>query len=86
MKKSDLSRQLNDLGEWEENPFKKRAYIKAAAIIADMDEDEFTARTDFRDIDGIGEALNQKILQFKQTGTIEKWQQLTRERTGGSNN
>jgi DNA polymerase/3'-5' exonuclease PolX len=86
MTKHKLSRQLNDLGKWEENPFKKRAYTRAAAIIADMPEDEFTARTDFRDIDGIGEALNQKILQFKQTGTIQKWQQLTRERGSGSNN
>lgn len=79
MNKIKLSRQLTELGEWEENPFKKRAYIKAAAIIADMNEEEFAARTDFKDIEGIGDALNQKILQFKETGTISKWQQLARK-------
>jgi DNA polymerase/3'-5' exonuclease PolX len=76
MNKKDLIKQLNDLAEWETNPFKKRAYLKAGQMIADMDEAEFNSRTHFKDIEGIGDALNKKILQFKETGFVEKWKDL----------
>lgn len=73
--KSNLVKQLKDLGEWEQNPFKKRAYIKAGQLIEAMGEEEFHKRDDFKDLDGIGEAINKKILQFKETGFIEKWKE-----------
>lgn len=76
MNKKDLVKQLNGLAEWETNPFKKRAYSKASRIIADMGEEEFKGRDNFKDIDGIGEAIDKKILQFKETGFIEKWREL----------
>lgn len=74
--KSNLVKQLNDLGEWEKNPFKKRAYFKAAQLIEAMPGEEFQQREDFKDIEGIGDAINKKILQFKETGFVEKWKEL----------
>jgi DNA polymerase/3'-5' exonuclease PolX len=76
MNKKNLIKQFNDLGEGESHPFKKRAYMKAAQIIAEMSEEEFAGRDNFKDIEGIGDAINKKILQFKETGFIEKWKEL----------
>jgi len=76
MNKKNLISQFNDLGEKESHPFKKRAYIKAAQIITEMSEEEFHSRNNFEDIEGIGAAINKKILQFKETGFIEKWKEL----------
>jgi len=76
MNKKNLISQFNDLGEKESHPFKKRAYIKAAQIITEMSEEEFRSRNNFEDIEGIGAAINKKILQFKETGFIEKWKEL----------
>lgn len=76
MNKKNLIQQFNDLGQGETHPFKKRAYIKAGEIIADMSEEEFARRDNFKDIEGIGDAINKKILQFKETGFIEKWKEL----------
>ncbi len=76
MNKEALVKQLNDLAGRETHPFKKRSYLKAGQIIADMAREEFLCREDFKDIEGIGEAINKKILQFKQTGFIEKWKEL----------
>lgn len=76
MIKKNLINQFNDLAEKESHPFKKRAYVKAAQIITEMSEEEFRSRNNFKDIEGIGDAINKKILQFKQTGFIEKWKEL----------
>ncbi len=76
MNKKNLIKQFNDLGEGESHPFKKRAYMKAAQIIAEMSEEEFAGRDNFKDIEGIGDAINKKILQFKETRFIEKWKEL----------
>jgi DNA polymerase (family 10) len=81
MDKRALAKQLNDLAQWETNPFKKRAYSKAGQIISDMDEEAFISRSDFKDIEGIGDAINKKILQFKQTGVIQKWKELFATKT-----
>jgi DNA polymerase/3'-5' exonuclease PolX len=72
MDKKKLTEQFDNLAERENNPFKKRAYIKAGQIIAEMSEEEFVQRDNFMDIKGIGDAINNKILHFKQTGFIKK--------------
>jgi DNA polymerase/3'-5' exonuclease PolX len=74
--KLKLIQQLNDLAENETHPFKKRAYVKAGQQIADMNEEEFQTRAHFDDLEGIGKAIDKKILQFKETGFIEKWKTL----------
>jgi hypothetical protein len=76
MDKKELIRQLNDLAEHETHPFKKKAYAKASQKIADLSAVEFQTRTRFNDLEGIGEAIDKKILQFKETGFIKKWQEL----------
>lgn len=78
MDKNDLINQLNDLGKYEKNQFKKIAYFKASRIINEMPEEEFNMRENFIDIKGIGEAINKKIIQFKQTGFIEKWKNISK--------
>ena len=79
MNKHDLIKQLNDLGNWETNNFKKISYFQAARIIEKMYDDEFIKRQDFKDIKGIGDAINKKILQFKETGYIEKWKNILKK-------
>lgn len=74
----ELIKQLKDLSEWETHPFKKRAYLKAVEIFEQMEKAEFNTRKNFKDIEGIGDAINKKILQFKETGYIKKWKE-TRE-------
>ena len=76
MNKEELVKQFNDLAEWETHPFKKRAYLKAGEIIEQMGEEEFRTRDSFKDIEGIGDAIDKKILQFKEAGLIEKWKEL----------
>ena len=83
MDKKKLILQLNDLAESETHTFKKRAYAKASQLVAEMSEEEFQTRNHFKDIEGIGEAINKKILQFKETGFIEKWKEL--QQTQGKN-
>ena len=75
--KKNIVSQLTDLSGWETNPFKKRAYLKAGEIISHMDDDEFFNRGSFLDIPGIGAAINEKIMQFKRTGVIKKWMELS---------
>jgi DNA polymerase/3'-5' exonuclease PolX len=76
MNKEQLVDQFNDLGKHENNKFKKISYFNAARIIKNMNEDEFNNRTSFVDIKGIGKIINEKIMQFKNTGFIEKWKKL----------
>lgn len=80
MVKKNIFEQFKDLAEWETNPFKKRAYENAAQIISEMTDNMFFIRNDYRDIPGIGDAINEKILQFKQTGFIKKWKDLSSEK------
>jgi DNA polymerase/3'-5' exonuclease PolX len=76
-KKMEIVTQLFELSEWETNPFKKRAYLRASQIISGMKENEFYGRENYLDIPGIGQAINDKILQFKSSGEIKKWRELS---------
>jgi len=76
MEKHNLVSQLKDLADEETNPFKKRAYLNASRIITEMEIIEFSNRNDFKDIPGIGEAINKKIMQFKESGYIKKWKEI----------
>lgn len=49
MEKRELVKQFNELAEWESHPFKKRAYSKAAEIIAAMSDEEFLRQDDHTD-------------------------------------
>jgi len=79
MDKNDLIKQLNDLGNVESHKFKKVSYFNAARIIDKIDNNDFEVKNNFKDIKGIGDAINKKILEFKETGYINKWKKLKEE-------
>ena len=62
----------------DENPFKIRAYYKAAENISSLGEDiELVAREGrLGQIPGIGKALEEKILEFLKSGRIAAYERL----------
>jgi DNA polymerase/3'-5' exonuclease PolX len=70
---------LQEMSELEDSFFKSRAYKNAAVSLAGMSEDEFKTREDFTDIWNIGSGINNKILEFKETGKISKLEELRKE-------
>jgi DNA polymerase (family 10) len=60
------------------NPYRIRAYRKAADTIEALEEDiaEVASRQALEDIDGIGRDLADKIEEFLRTGTIQAYEAL----------
>jgi DNA polymerase (family 10) len=60
------------------NPYRVRAYRKAADTIEGLAEDiaQVAARQALEDIDGIGRDLADKIEEFLRTGTIQAYEDL----------
>jgi DNA polymerase (family 10) len=79
----DLLRDMADLLEIAgENPFKLRAYREGADIVEELTVDEFQRRVredTLDELDGIGDALSDKITQAVETGTIEKFEETKAE-------
>jgi DNA polymerase (family 10) len=61
-----------------ENPFKTRAYANAARTLQGLNEplDKIIAEKRLGEIKGIGEALEQKITELVQTGTLKYYEEL----------
>src|ERR1035437_10319374 len=61
-----------------ENPFKARAYLKAARTIEKLSEplDKAVAEERLADIKGIGDALQQKITELVTTGRLQYYEDL----------
>ena len=61
------------------NPYRVRAYRKAADAIEALEEDiaDIASRQALEDIDGIGRDLADKIEEFLRTGTIQAYEALT---------
>ena len=74
----NISRILEMKGE---NPFKSRAYSNAADVIEDQNIDIEKALKENRlgDIKGVGKALQQKITEFVEHGTMSYYDKLTEE-------
>ncbi|KPJ60696.1 MAG: DNA polymerase III [Latescibacteria bacterium DG_63] len=64
-----------------ELPFRVNAYRRASRVIQDLRDDIETVRKEGRlkDIPGIGEGMAQKIEQFLSTGTMDKYEEVTRD-------
>lgn len=64
-----------------ENPFKIKAYINAAEILADdeIQLSELVTQDKLSDIKGIGKALNDKIHEFYSSGEIQFYTKLIHE-------
>lgn len=60
------------------NPYRVRAYRKAAEVILALDEDIATLsrREDLERMPGIGRDLSAKILEFVDTGTVRAYEEL----------
>ncbi len=60
------------------NPYRVRAYRKAADTIEALEEDiaDVAARHALEDIDGVGKDLADKIEEFLRTGTIQSYEAL----------
>ena len=85
MDKRDISQILEEIGMLlelkGENPFKVKAYYNGARIIELMEEDIVLYAKEGRlnEIKGIGKALEDKITELVQTGSLEYYQQLKQE-------
>lgn len=72
-----LAHKLRELSMYELDEWKSKAYSKAAYnLIAEFDE-KFT--DDFTYINGIGNGINNKIIEFLTTGSIQKLEELKKE-------
>ena len=60
------------------NPYRIRAYRRAADAILALDEDvtQVAQRQELEDIDGVGTDLARKIREFLETGTIRAYEEL----------
>ena len=82
MSKHELARIFNEIGLLleikEENPFKARAYYKAARTVENLDRelDELIREDRLKSIPGFGRAIVQKILEWRATGTIRYYEEL----------
>lgn len=81
-KVAEILRWVGELLEIKgENPFKVRAYYKAAEKVAHLGEDvaQFAARGALTGIPGIGKDLAAKITEIIETGKLEYYERLTEE-------
>ena len=89
MKNAEIAKVFQDIAElleiMGENPFKIRAYQRAAHTIEHLPAElEQLAREDrLREIPGIGEAIARKISELVNTGQLEFYQKLKAEFPGG---
>jgi DNA polymerase (family 10) len=76
---ASLFRSMADLlSSQRANPFRVRAYRRAADALLAIEEDVATvaARQGLEEIDGIGTDLAKKIDEFLETGTIRAYEEL----------
>lgn len=82
MRNSDVASLLYDISELleikGENPFKIRAYTKAARAIEGMVEDieKVAAEKRLKEIPGVGESIAEKIGEYLTSGKIEFYEEL----------
>ncbi|TKB75868.1 MAG: histidinol-phosphatase [Nitrospira sp.] len=76
---ADIFRSMAErLSSQRANPYRVRAYRKAADTIEALEEDiaAVAARHTLEEIDGIGKDLAEKIEEFLRTGTIQAYEVL----------
>lgn len=85
MKNKDIAsifQKMADILEFKnDNPFKINAYLKAARILNDLTTDiEAIAQSgELQNIPGIGKGTAEKIMEYLQTGRINKFEQLRQD-------
>lgn len=90
MENAEIARVLEEIGRLlelrgDENPFKSRAYRRAARTIRALDEpiDRIAARQRLESLPGIGPAIGEKIRAFRRTGQIPLHERLRAEMPTG---
>ena len=81
MSNSDVARIFDELADMEEiegNRWESLAYRKAAASIRalGLPLETIYSRGELRTIDGVGSAIEKKIIQFLETGEISKYSEM----------
>ena len=82
MSEHDLAHLFNQIGTLleirGENPFKARAYYKAAQTVEKLGTklDELIRNDQLKEVPGFGPAITQKILEWKKSGTISYYEEL----------
>jgi len=79
---ADLFGKMAEILEFKgENPFKIRAYSKAARIIGDLTHDieEIAQSGELKEIPGIGEGMAEKIVEYLKTGRISKFEEARKD-------
>ena len=76
---------LEEIAYLEPNQFKSRAYLTAIGSLKGKGEESFIRRNHYKDIPGIGSSIEKKLLEFKETGTIEKLHKLRKQFPGKLN-
>jgi len=85
MNNADVSARLYKMAEMlefqQENPFKVRAYTKAARNIENLEEDinRIYERGELENIPGVGEAIAGKVEEMLTTGTFEAYERLKKQ-------
>ncbi|MFA4917161.1 MAG: helix-hairpin-helix domain-containing protein [Syntrophales bacterium] len=84
-KNREVAELLSKIGELlelkGENPFKIKAYIKAARAIENLHADagDIVTKNDLKAIPGIGVAISEKIDEYLRTGKLEYYDKLSNE-------
>ena len=70
--------EIADFLEMQDEEYKPRAYRNAARSIEALSEDieEVQDRSDLQEIDGIGESIADKIVEYLETGELDYYQEL----------
>jgi len=87
MKNQEIAKILSEIGEYlemKEEPFKPRAYAKAAEAISSMDQDiekiyESGGMAAVEEIPGVGKSIAEKIEEFLKTGRIKYFEELKKK-------
>jgi DNA polymerase (family 10) len=85
MKNAEIARVFLDIAELlklkKDNPFKIRAYQKAAQSIEELsvDVEQLVAEGKLKEIPGVGEAINKKITELVTTGRLSYLEKLKAE-------
>ena len=85
MKNSEIARVFEDIADFlelkGENPFKIRAYQKAARSIEELsvEVEQLVAEDKLGEVPGVGEAITKKITELVTTGRLGFYERLKAE-------
>lgn len=70
--KFNLLNALNMLAQLESNQFKSKAYKNAYWTLSKVDESEIESKSNFTYLPGVGKGISDKIIEYRETGKIDK--------------